>query len=104
MEQKVVNLTTASFDQAIAQGTWLIDFWATWCAPCRMQGKLIDDHIDELTAIGATVGKVNVDEEMELASQFGISSIPSLLVFKNGKVVSQSVGVVPKAKILDMIR
>ena len=93
MEQKVVNLTTASFDQAITQGTWLIDFWATWCAPCRMQGKLIDDHIDELTAIGATVGKVNVDEEAELAARFNVMSIPTLLVFKGGEKVNSFIGV-----------
>ena len=103
MEQKVVNLTTASFDQAIAQGTWLIDFWATWCAPCRMQGKLIDDHIDELAAIGATVGKVNVDAEQELAAQFGIMSIPTLLVFKNGQKVNESLGLIPKEQVEKLI-
>ncbi|MBO4619286.1 MAG: redoxin domain-containing protein [Victivallales bacterium] len=93
MEQKLVNLTTETFDQAIAQGTWLIDFWATWCAPCRMQGKFIDDHIDELAAIGATVGKVNVDEQPELAARFNVMSIPTLMIFKGGEQVRSFVGV-----------
>ena len=93
MEQKLVNLTTATFDQLIAKGTWIIDFWATWCAPCRMQGKLIDDHLDELAAAGATVGKINVDEEPELATRFGVMSIPTLLVFKDGSQIRSFVGV-----------
>ena len=93
MEQKLVNLTTETFDQAIAQGTWLIDFWATWCAPCRMQGKLIDDHLDELTAAGVTVGKINVDEQPELAARYNVMSIPTLLIFKGGEQVRSFVGV-----------
>lgn len=93
MSEKLVNLTTAAFDQAIAQGTWIVDFWATWCAPCRMQGKLIDDHLDELAAAGATVGKVNVDEEPDLAARFGVMSIPTLLIFKDGSQVRSFVGV-----------
>ncbi|MBR6471820.1 MAG: redoxin domain-containing protein [Victivallales bacterium] len=93
MSEKLVNLTTAAFDQAIAQGTWIVDFWATWCAPCRMQGKLIDDHLDELAAAGATVGKVNVDDEPELAARFGVMSIPTLLIFKGGEQVRSFVGV-----------
>ncbi len=93
MEQKLVNLTTDTFDQNIAQGTWLVDFWATWCAPCRMQGKLIDEHLAELTADGVTVGKVNVDEEPDLAARFEVMSIPTLLVFKGGEKVRSFVGV-----------
>ena len=65
----------------------LVDFWASWCGPCRMLSPLVDEIAETVDSV--KVGKVNVDEEMELASQFGISSIPSLLVFKNGKVVSQ---------------
>lgn len=93
MSEKLVNLTTAAFDQAIAQGTWIVDFWATWCAPCRMQGKLIDDHLADLTATGANIGKVNVDDEPELAARFGVMSIPTLLIFKGGEQVRSFVGV-----------
>ncbi|MBQ4480994.1 MAG: redoxin domain-containing protein [Victivallales bacterium] len=93
MEQKLVDLTASTFDQLTKQGTWIIDFWATWCAPCRMQGKLIDEHLDELAAAGAAIGKVNVDEEPELAARFGVMSIPTLLIFKDGAQVRSFVGV-----------
>ncbi|MBP5299970.1 MAG: redoxin domain-containing protein [Victivallales bacterium] len=93
MEQKLVNLTSANFSQAIAEGTWLVDFWATWCGPCRKQGRLIDDHLQELTETGATIGKVNVDEEGALAAQYGVMSIPTLLIFKDGELVRSFVGV-----------
>ena len=93
MEQQLVNLNTANFEQNIANGTWLVDFWATWCAPCRMQGKLIDEHLAELTAAGATVGKINVDEEPDLAARFEVMNIPTLLIFKDGVKVRSFVGV-----------
>lgn len=100
----VTVITAENFQKEVVESTKpvLVDFWASWCGPCRMLSPLVDEIAETVDSV--KVGKVNVDEEMELASQFGISSIPSLLVFKNGKVVSQSVGVVPKAKILDMIR
>jgi len=93
MEQQLVNLTTANFEQNIANGTWLVDFWATWCAPCRMQGKLIDEHLAELAAAGVTVGKINVDEEPDLAARFEVMNIPTLLIFKDGVKVRSFVGV-----------
>ena len=79
----------------------LIDFWASWCGPCRMLSPVVDEIADERTDI--KVGKVNVDEEPELASKFGVMSIPTLVVLMNGQVRNQSVGVIPKEKIIDMI-
>ena len=79
----------------------LIDFWASWCGPCRMLSPIVDEIAAERTDI--KVGKINVDEQPELASQFGVMSIPTLIVFRNGAAAGTSVGVVPKAKILSML-
>ena len=79
----------------------LLDFYADWCGPCRMVGPIVDEIAEERADI--KVGKINVDEESELAERFGIFSIPALVVIKNGKIVNQSVGARPKAQILDML-
>ena len=79
----------------------LIDFFADWCGPCRMVSPIVDEIAAEND--GILVGKVNVDEEPELAAAFGVSSIPMLVVVKNGEVVNQSVGAKPKQQILAMI-
>ena len=75
----------------------LLDFWASWCGPCRMVGPIVEEIARERTDVA--VGKVNVDEEMELAMQFGVSSIPTLVVLKNGQTVARAVGYRPKAEI-----
>ena len=80
----------------------LIDFWASWCGPCRMVGPIIDEISKENTDI--KVCKVNVDEEPELASEFHIMSIPTLVVMKDGQVMRQSMGAKPKAQILDLLK
>ena len=79
----------------------LIDFWAPWCGPCRMVGPLVDEIAEERDDI--KVGKINVDEENELAAQFGIMSIPTLVVIKNGQVVNQVMGARPKDAILALL-
>lgn len=79
----------------------LLDFWASWCGPCRMLSPIVDEIAEEHPEI--KVGKVNVDEEQELAAQFNVMSIPTLFVMKNGKVSNQSVGVIPKNQILELL-
>jgi thioredoxin 1 len=79
----------------------LLDFWAAWCGPCRMVGPILDEIAEEREDI--KVCKVNIDEEPELANEYQIMSIPSLMVLRDGKIVSRSVGAKPKAQILDML-
>ena len=80
----------------------LVDFWASWCGPCRMVSPIVDEIAQENPDL--KVVKVNVDEEQELALRFGIMSIPTLLVVKDGQVVNQAVGVRPKEQILDLLK
>ncbi len=98
----VITLTNSNFDEVIASSTQpvLVDFWATWCGPCRMVSPIVDEIAEEENV---TVGKVNVDEEPELAQRFGVMSIPTLLVFEGGKLVNKSVGAKPKDDILDLL-
>lgn len=79
----------------------LLDFWASWCGPCRMVSSLVDEIAEEHPEF--TVGKVNVDEQPELAAQFHVMSIPSLFVLNNGKIVNQAMGARPKQQILAMM-
>lgn len=79
----------------------LLDFWASWCGPCRMVSPTVDEIAEEMSNI--KVGKVNVDEQQELAAAFNVMSIPTLIVMQNGKVVDQAVGVRPKRQIVSMI-
>lgn len=79
----------------------LLDFYADWCGPCRMVSPLVDEIAEEKSE--CLVGKINVDEEPELAQTFGVSSIPTLVVMKGGKIVNQSVGAISKAQILALL-
>lgn len=96
-------ITKDNFDSLVLNSDRpvLLDFWAEWCGPCRMLTPVVHELAEENPQI--LVGKVNVDEEMDLARQFGISSIPTVIAFRNGAVVAQSVGVQPKEKLLAMV-
>ena len=100
----VLHITRESFEKIIAQNgkTVLVDFWATWCGPCRMIAPVLEEVAKERPEV--TVCKVDVDEERELALEYGVSSIPTLLVFRDGKVVNQSIGAMPKERILAMLQ
>lgn len=99
----VLHVNKNDFDSVVKQSskTVLVDFWASWCGPCRMIAPVLEEVAAERPDV--KVCKVNVDEEQELAISYGVSSIPTLLVFKNGQVVKQSVGAIPKQKILEML-
>lgn len=100
----VLEITKENFDSEVMQSDKpvLLDFWAQWCGPCRMLAPVIEEVGSEVAG-KAKVGKVNVDEQPELASQFRVMSIPTLIVIKNGSVVSSSVGARSKQAVLDML-
>ena len=99
----VLKISKENFQNEVinSKSPVLLDFYADWCGPCRMVSPIVDEISEERADI--KVGKINVDEESELASKFGIFSIPALVVIKDGKIVNQSVGARPKAQILSML-
>ena len=99
----VLHLTKENFEQEVLQAKEpvLVDFWASWCGPCQMVGPVVEEVAGEVT--DAKICKVNVDEQPELARQFRVMSIPTLMVFKNGQTVKREVGAKSKAELLDML-
>jgi len=99
----VMNITKNSFQEEVMNSSApvLLDFWAPWCGPCRMVGPILEEIAAERSDV--KVCKINVDEEMELAAKFGVVSIPTLVVIKNGEVTAKSVGAKPKTQILSML-
>ena len=100
-----ITVTKANFEQEVLNSTVpvLVDFWATWCGPCMMLAPTVEEIARENEGT-LKVGKINVDEEPELASMFGIMSIPTVMAFKNGEVVGTAVGVRPKQALLDLLK
>ena len=97
-----LNLNKDNFEQSISSGVALVDFWAEWCGPCKIQLPIIEEFSSEMEG-KAPVGKVNVDEELELAQSFGIQSIPTLILFKDGKPVKKLVGLHSKESLYEEV-
>lgn len=99
----VITITKDNFQTEVLDSgvPVLLDFWASWCGPCRMVSPVVDEIADETPTI--KVGKINVDEQRELAAAFNIMSIPTLVVMKNGKITNQALGARPKQQILSML-
>ena len=99
----VLTVTKNNFEELVlkAEGTVLLDFWAGWCGPCRMMGPVVEEIAESHPEV--RVGKVNVDEEIELAQQFNVLSIPTFIVFKKGEAVSRTAGVRPKASLEELL-
>ena len=100
----IITATVSNFREEVLQSEVpvLVDFWASWCGPCRMLSPVVDEIAE--SADGFKVAKVNVDDEMELAEAYNISSIPCLIVFKNGAEAKRNVGVIPAEQILNLVK
>ena len=99
-----LEITSANFEELVLKSDKpvLVDFWAEWCGPCRMVGPIVDELHNDYDG-KAVVGKVNVDDQQEIAAQYGIRNIPTILFFKNGEMVDKNVGVAPKADLAKKI-
>lgn len=104
MSDSVVTITKNNFEAEVLMSDKpvLLDFWASWCGPCRMLSPIVDEIAEEHPEY--KVGKINVDEERELAERFEIMSIPTLFVFKNGELVNRAMGAMPKARVLALLQ
>ena len=98
-----INITQDNFQAAVleSKNTVLLDFWASWCGPCKMLAPIVEEIAEEYSDV--TLGKINVDEQMELAIQFGIVSIPTLIVYQDGNEVAKSIGYCSKADVLKLL-
>ena len=97
-----LKITGTNFDSETKDGVTLVDFWAPWCGPCRMQGPIIEKIAGHLTG-KAKIGKCNTDEEQSLASRFGIKSIPTMLLFQNGKETERLIGLQTESSLLEKL-
>lgn len=100
--EHTIELTDKNFASITGKGVSLVDFWAPWCAPCRMQGPIVNDVANELAG-KANICKMDVDQNKKTAAKYGIRSIPTIMIFKDGKMVKQLVGIKPKQTLLKEI-
>ncbi len=100
----VLTITNENFEQEVLKSDKpvIVDFWAAWCGPCKMLSPVVDQLAEELD--GVKVAKINIDEQMELAEKYNVSSIPCVVAFKNGGEVGRSVGLAPKQKLVDLLK
>ena len=103
MSKNIINITKENFEQEVLKSDTpvMVDFWASWCGPCRMVAPIMDELSEEVT--DAKICKVNVDDEGELAAQYRIMSIPTIMIFKNGEVVEKIVGARTKEEFLELL-
>ena len=100
---EIKELNAANFDETVKSGVVLVDFWAPWCNPCRMLGGILEQVAAELPA-NVTIGKVNIDENRDLAVKFEVMNIPRIFIYKDGKIVNDMSGVQSKPKLLDALK
>ena len=100
---EIKELNAANFDETVKSGVVLVDFWAPWCNPCRMLGGILEQVAAELPA-DVTIGKVNIDENRDLAVKFEVMTIPRIFIYKDGKIVNDMSGVQSKPKLLDALK
>jgi len=102
-DKKAVKLTDANFKETISEGVTLVDFWATWCGPCRRQGPIVEEIASELGS-QATIGKLDVDHNKTISSEYYIRTIPTILIFKDGEVQERLVGLQTKESLVSAVK
>lgn len=100
---KIVNLTTETFDEGIKRGLVLVDFWATWCAPCQMYGKVLEEFAEEAPNY-LKIAKVEVEANMKLAERFDVMSVPRTILFRNGTPIAEADGVQTKKQLMELLK